>query len=69
MDRQPSWKSLMDTGPERYKKQKRQREMISAVFSAPLPGYPPLSPEKHEKSSVISDRASVVAERGGFEPP
>lgn len=44
--------------------------MISAVLSVPLPGYPPLSPEKqHEKSSVISDRASAVAERGGFEPP
>lgn len=43
--------------------------MISAALSVPfsLPGYPPLSPEKHEKSSVISDRASAVAERGGFE--
>lgn len=43
--------------------------MISAVLSVPLPEYLPLSPEKHEKSSVISDRASTVAERGGFEPP
>lgn len=43
--------------------------MISAVLSVPLSEYPPLSPKKHEKSSVISDRASAVAERGGFEPP
>ena len=38
-------------------------KMSSCSFPATMPE------KKHEKSSAISDRAFVVAERGGFEPP